>query len=506
MMQDYLDSEVLIKLQTFIFMRKKHNNILLSIGLVLLFILLQSSGCDKTVSVSPPDKPPPNGYIFINSNPQGAHIYLDGKARRRATPDSLNWLTTGTYTVTLKKELYRDTSFSANIVEGKKVNVLVDYTKNPLMRGKIYCTCQPQGATIFINDSSTGLITPTTLTGILPGYYNITYKLKDHRDNSSIVTVSSNTMSTFYTVLVDTTLWTDYNTDNSAIVTNELGCITVDKNNKIWIGTPKNGIIIIDGNQWLNYQTGATRLPSNNIYSITVSKYDNRKFVGTESGLAEYFGDGSNDLNIYKAPFYPIGTVRDVAVINDTSTVIATDKYTVFWTPRGMVPSYPTLVNSDDFIVNHIVVGKNAHIWIGTKNGGIAQYMGEEWEFYNSQTTNIGSDQISAMTTDNYGNIWAGHPAGSVLATGLSFYNGTWQSYYILPDGSSVNSLFVDSKDRLWVGTNKGLFEKDGAATKLYNYDNTGLNIKNVNGAAEDKYGNIWITTSDAGLFKLKKP
>jgi ligand-binding sensor domain-containing protein len=475
------------------------------IVIIILSILFQNSGCDKVVSVSPPDKPPPNGYIFIDSYPTGAHIYLNGKARRRATPDSLTWLNTSVDTVTLKKELYRDTSFVVNIVEGKRLNVFIDYTKNPLMRGKIYCSSQPQGASIFINDSSTGAKTPNTLTGILPGYYNITFKLENHRNNVSLVTVSSNKTSFYYTVLVDTTVWQDYNTGNSPIITNELSCINIDNNNKLWIGTPRNGIIIFDGSQWLNYQTGSTRLPSNIIYSITTSKYDNRKFVGTESGLAEYYGDGSNDLNIYKAPFYPIGTVRSVVVINDTSVAIATDRYVVFWRSYMMTPSYPILSNSDDYIINKVVLGSNSHVWIGTKNSGVAQFLGEEWLFY-TYPSDIISNQITALAADKSGNIWAGHPGGYALANGLSYYDGSWQTFYILPDGSSVNSLFVDSKNKLWIGTNKGLVEKDGAATKLFNYDNTGLNIKNVNGVEEDRDGNIWIITSDAGLFKLKKP
>ena len=62
---------------------------ILSFGiLIILLFLFQNGGCEKVVSVSPPDLPPPNGYLFIDSNPQGAHIYLNGKARRRATPDS----------------------------------------------------------------------------------------------------------------------------------------------------------------------------------------------------------------------------------------------------------------------------------------------------------------------------------------------------------------------------------------------------------------------------------
>ena len=62
----------------------------------------------------------------------------------------------------------------------------------------------------------------------------------------------------------------------------------------------------------------------------------------------------------------------------------------------------------------------------------------------------------------------------------------------------------MDDRDRLWVGTDNGLLKKDGASVIFYNYDITGLNLKNVSGAAVDKNGYIWITTYDSGLFRFR--
>jgi len=75
--------------------------------LLPVLMLISTSSCNKEVSVSPPDSLPPNGFIFINSNPNDFHIYLDNKQRRRATPDSLTWLKTGTYLITLKKTILK---------------------------------------------------------------------------------------------------------------------------------------------------------------------------------------------------------------------------------------------------------------------------------------------------------------------------------------------------------------------------------------------------------------
>ena len=471
--------------------------------LILFLFLFQNSGCDKSVSVTPPDKPPPNGYIYIDSSPKGAHIYLNGHARRRATPDSITWLKTSIDTFTLKKELYRDTSFVINIVEGEKKSIFIDYTKNPLMRGNIECTSKPSKAAIFINDLDTGLKTPAVVKGLLPGYYNVTFKLAYHLNNTNLVTVSSSNTTSIYSVLVDTTIWTDYNTGNSNITTNNLNCITIDNNNKLWIGSLGQGIILFDGNKWQNYNSGNTRLPANKINSIVTLKQNNHILVGTNSGFANYYGGGPNDLNIYGPPVYPTSPVGPIAAKDENTISLAVESHIVTLVDDRLDYYYPTSLTSSDFNITAMAYGPNAHIFIGTQNGGAAQRFGDQWIFYNTSNSNIYSNQITALAVDHSGIVWIGYS----LSDRLSYYDGTSWNLSIFTTTSSrykVNSIYVDDRNRLWVGTDNGLLKKDGASVIFYNYDNTGLNMKNVSGAVVDQNGYVWITTYDEGLFRFR--
>ncbi len=263
---------------------------LFSASLLSLIIIFAFNSCDKVVSVSPPDKPPPKGYIFIGSYPKGFHIYLEGKARRRATPDSITWLKTNTYAVTLKKDLFRDTSFNVDVVEGEKHSVFIDFSKNPAMLGSISCISNPAGSDILMNDSSTGIKTPATISGLLPGYYNIKYHSENHRDDSVLVTVRSSNESTAKLTLVDTTIWKDYTSITSTIPSENLTCITVDQNNVMWIGTDGQGLIKYDGKQWTVYNTINSELKDTHINCISIDP-NGIKWIGTDGGLVQMAGN-----------------------------------------------------------------------------------------------------------------------------------------------------------------------------------------------------------------------
>lgn len=467
------------------------------LSLLILFSIFMCFSCDKVVSVSPPDAPPPNGFLFISSYPEGARIYLNGKARRRATPDSLTWLKTGTDTITLKKDYFRDTSIIVNPVEGEKHSFFVDYSKNTRMLGKINCTSLPTNASIFLDDSSTSLKTPATLGKLLPGNHKISYKYKDHRDNTLDLIVRSDSTTDAYGILVDTTVWKDYNTGNSMIITNKLSCIACDNDNKLWIGTTANGIMIYNGLSWLHYSAvGGMTLPNNDVICITIPQ-TNIKWVGTKVGLAIYYGDGPTAHTVDTT------AIRAITYFNNSIAYPSNNHVNLLTSTSNSALSPDPFEYGKD-IITAIVHSKN-YLWIGTKKSGIAYYLVDEWKYITQTSSGVLSNSISTMTTDNSENIFVGYPAGTAIGNGISFYNGnSWQVYYILPSGASTNSLYVDSKNRLWVGTNKGLVEKDGETVTQFNFDNTGLNITNVSGAVEDKSGNIWITTSDAGLFKYK--
>jgi hypothetical protein len=486
-------------------------NIIIKIFITLTAIIVFYS-CSKEVSVTPPDTPPPNGYIFLNSNPEGFQIYLNNVERGRITPDSLTWLGTGTYSITLKKNLYRDSSFAANVVDGKRLSIFVDYSKNSLMLGNISCSSTPSKAEIFLNDSSTGHFTPYTLQNILPGNYYVRFHILNYQDDSELVSVSSSNYSSVYKLLIDTTLWEDYTQLNSAIPHENLTCVSVDKNNVVYAGSAGNGFLSFDGKNWKTYYTSLS-------FQINCSTIDNNNdlLFGTPGGFIVYngsilkqFGSMNSSLLNYN--------VQTIAVDKESNWYIGTQGGLMeVFQPNGVKNWKNETMNlislgdnSNIIFTNYIVaaaVDNNDNIWAGLLNSGIEviNASSNTWHYYSADNSIIQSNNIAAIAAGPTGEVWIGYGMDNKLGHGLTCFDGTsWHNYYPTPTYSKTTAIFIDSKNVKWVGTDQGLVMfTSPASPTLFTNANTGLNISGLTGIAEDSYGNIWLST-DSGLYEYK--
>ena len=145
--------------------------------LVIILGILVASCSDTTTN------PPPvtqSGSIFINSTPTGAQIWVDGSNTNKVTPDSVTGLDPNSYTVTLKLNGYRDTSFTVTVVADlqttKQVTLVSTLSTTTYGPVRIYetagtTTSQPSGL-----DLSTGMAygVASTDKGKVDIYYSTT--------------------------------------------------------------------------------------------------------------------------------------------------------------------------------------------------------------------------------------------------------------------------------------------------------------------------------------------
>lgn len=181
----------------------------------------------------------------------------------------------------------------------------------------------------------------------------------------------------------------------------------------------------------------------------------------------------------------------------------------------------PSVLSSDDAIKN-MFRAKNLDMWIAKRNGLVYQFdknMKLKRTFGPNSLYNIGN--VYHFMEDHSGNIWfSTKGSGLVKATpdekssvGFRFERFLYDEnnrYSI--SGNDVYYTFEDSNQNIWVGVFGGglnLVDTRDNKTRFYsknnsfeNYPKSGLYLE-VRSITEDKFGRIWMATSD-GLISFK--
>jgi ligand-binding sensor domain-containing protein len=126
-----------------------------------------------------------------------------------------------------------------------------------------------------------------------------------------------------------------------------------------------------------------------------------------------------------------------------------------------------------------------------------------------TKSSGLPVETITCLAQDSSGFIWMGSNEGLFRYDGFNF-----KEYHFNPGnknsipGNAISKVCVTRKGFLWIATLEGgiaCLDPDGKVIRIINSSNTSLFTKEsdwVNDIKEDKYGNMWWTTTD-GLFRL---
>lgn len=128
------------------------------------------------------------GSLAVISQPSDARIWLDGADTKSVTPDTLYSLTVGDHALRLVLQGYPNWLGTVTVVANQLT--LVNACLEPTF-GYIVATSDPSGATIVLDGTDTGLLTPDTLT-VAVGSHAVLLKKQGYSDYERTVTVSAN--------------------------------------------------------------------------------------------------------------------------------------------------------------------------------------------------------------------------------------------------------------------------------------------------------------------------
>lgn len=478
-------------------MNLKHINIL------IISILILTSACDKKVSRSPVEAAPQEGKIIVSSIPSGFTIYLNGKNTGRKTPDSLIFLDAGNYEFTLKKNYFKDTTFTLQLPENEKLNITVDYLSNASMYGDIALYSFPNNAQVIINDSVTNIFTPDTIRSILPGEYRIKYEKYSYRGAEFIAIVKSSQILSYSEELRDTSVWVDYQLFNSGIPSNSLSVINIDQNNIKWIGSLDAGLIRFDEINFTSYNTSNSQIPSNRITCISADAVNNI-WVGTDNGFGIFNGnfwtiynrDNSeltsnliNSIKFDESGVAWIGTSANLVRFDGTNFTIYNDSLERDW-------------------INDLTIISNSELWLATSTTGILKFQNGNFIEYPKVIYNYPTYSLASTAKDNTDNIWFCFLKDSSGRSGITYWDGSsFNNFFPGTSDINISNVFIDINNNKWFSTNEGLIHFNNMnISESFRSQNSLITSDNVQSSLVDQSGNVWITTFGGGLNKYKPP
>jgi len=333
---------------------------------------------------------------------------------------------------------------------------------------KTICLCKDIWDNIWIGTSGGGLIKKSNQ---LFKHYNMfdfgfggnrIYSITSNANNGFLLAINQDNIGYF-----DGSNFGRINLDSLHIQT-KIKTLHKDKTNKLWVGTENKGVYCIDSTKVFIFNSQKKNFPDNEIIQI-LSDAKNRIWIATKSaGL--------------------------VSIIFENDT---TQNIEIFNTSNGLPDNNINCLAYDS---------NNKKLWFGCKNGSVGN-INENFQIKNyGKTEGLSSAPVKTIEVDKKGNCYVGITGEGVFSNIFStnkepFFKKlsiTNQTY-----STNIYSMVYSSGDKLWVGTENGVYQFliDTKTQKLldinhFNKEDGFLGIENChNSIFADNANNIWFGT-----------
>jgi len=328
-----------------------------------------------------------------------------------------------------------------------------------------------------------------------------------------------------------------FNTDRNdphSLSNNTIRSLKEDNQGRIWIGTD-DGLNFYDSETELIYQVKInSSAGSFSVWSIFIQ--DEYLLVGTNKGLwGASISD--KDIAVIESKFHKIREFSKNPDIEPFIRSIVKCKHGGLWIQTSNNISRVAfnefsdeIVIIEDLTINYIkshnvaVEDSMGNLWIASFNDGLVRYnpiTREEVMFTGRESGGISqSNNCSALTIDNYGNLWVGTLDKGIYfarAESLNKDDLDLTSFQNVPSNlSSLNSnliysLYLSKHNILWVGT-------IGSGISIYDPNQKKFNHYKFSSSCDEEpksnfirsvyasdQNTIWLGTHNNGLYILNR-
>ena len=283
-----------------------------------------------------------------------------------------------------------------------------------------------------------------------------------------------------------------YNSNGVSLLstTGPVAALFEDREGNIWIGSSR-GLELLRDSAFVTYSL--PDLQSQGMGPLHVDS-GGRTWIAPIQGGLRWLTEGKSGVvtadGIANDVVYSIsGTGKDDVWVGRQQGGLTHLRYT------GNSFTAKTYTQADGLAQNSVFAvyqSRDGTVWSGTLNRGVSGLRNGHFTTYTT-TDGLASNTISSIAEGRDGAMWFGTPNG-VSAMSQKGWR-TYTSNDGLPS-EDVNCLLQDSTNTLWIGTAEGLaYLSDGhvhVPRKVLGSLQTP-----IFGIAEDKYGWLWVATSD---------
>ncbi|MEM6347696.1 MAG: two-component regulator propeller domain-containing protein [Bacteroidota bacterium] len=280
-------------------------------------------------------------------------------------------------------------------------------------------------------------------------------------------------------------VWETYSTATGELVDNPINAIVQDADANIWIGTP-NGLSLWDGQEWNQVKRSYHLLPLIRIEDLII--WEDSLYLANQYGFAIW---RTNWDGIY-------GPDSGKALALDPDGGLwAASQNARLWHYNGERAQEVDNPADPQYAINFVFEEANGRLWLGAEDGQVHIREAGIW-----RSEDLGAVP-SAISQNPNGQIWIGtQGAGAFI-----YQNGQQREQFGQNEGAlsnTINCLLFDERNRLWMGTDRGLNVISGLDTPddvLINiYDiSDGLPSNNVRQVLIISETDWWIGT-DRGI------
>lgn len=282
-------------------------------------------------------------------------------------------------------------------------------------------------------------------------------------------------------------------TQNEGLSSNRIIGILEDSHGNLWFCTEQGGVSISYNNAF-TYPLSKEVLSETGIQAIMEDSYGNYWFGTWGGGVDKY--NGETVMNFTKKE----GLISDIirCILEDSQGNIWFGTFEGLCKYNGENFTHFTQNEGlSDNRIRSILEDSHGNLWFGTREGGVSMYDGTSFTHFTTREGLI-NDCVNSIIEDISGNLWFGTDGG------VSIYDGETFTHFTRQEGLSDNyirSILEDSDNNIWFSTFNGLIrmefeqESDSRTIKIHNYGlQDGLKSIDfdVNNAILDSKNRIW--------------